>query len=129
MYDNPNYAKPYYVVMTDNCLDVNAQFYYYRNTEFLRNTDTDGTFAATPNSQYNDRLFVYVPISQNYPAGYVKLLEHSLKLSAHGSLYFYQKAECGEPSSTDNYVNRVTSSCGTSNQEFTFGKLYNDITG
>jgi hypothetical protein len=125
VYNSPSHAKPYYVVMTDNCLDVNAQFYYYKNTETLRNTNTGGTFAATTSSAYNNRLFVYVPIS-TYAIGYVKRLEHSLKLSADGSLYFYRKSECGEPLS-NNYVNRVTSSCGTPNQKFTFGKLYNYV--
>ena len=123
MYNSPSHAKPYFVVMTDNCLGINAQFHYYKNTETLRNTNTGGTFAATSHHNYNNHLFVYTPISGS-AKNYAKRLEHSLKLSADGSLYFYQKAECGEPSSTDNYVNRVTSSCGTSNQEFTFGKLY-----
>ena len=120
MYNIPHYAIPYFAVMTDKCLDVKAQFYYYKNTEQLRNTETDGTFASTGNPKYNNRLFIYVAVSTGYPAFYIRYPEHNLKLSAGGSLYFYEKGECGEPLS-NNYVERIRNLCGKPEQKFTFG--------
>ena len=109
--------------MTDNCLDVKAQFYYYKNTEQLRNTETDGTFASTANTNYNNRLFIYVAVSTGFPSRYIRYSEHNLKLSANGSLYFYEKRECGEPLN-NNYVQRIMNLCGKPEQKFTFGKSY-----
>ena len=115
VYDNPNYALPYLVVMTDNCLDHKAQFLYLNNTELLHNIEKSGTLLSGTARLYNSRWAVYKGVSeaalttQQNP-------RYSLKQTTRESLI--QDNICAEPG--PKYLNRK--SCGSPNQQFTFGK-------
>ena len=120
MYDT-SWARPVYVVMTDNCLHVKAQFRYV-DSELLQHIETEGTFYAKTNKDYNGRLVVYEAVSskakptQNHEKNFLKQI-------ADGTLYFYKLKACAEPSSTpEMYVDKATSCGGKPEQNFTFGK-------
>ena len=115
VYDDPDYALPYFVVMTDNCLDDKAQFLYLNNTELLHNIEKEGTLMSDI-GRYKSRWAVYKGISkvalatQNSPM-------FNLKQTARGSLA--QDKICAKPEIK--YVKR-SSDCDRANQQFTFGK-------
>ena len=115
VYNNPNHALPYFVVMTDNCLDDKAQFLYLNNTELLHNIEKEGTLMSEIGT-YQSRWAVYKGISeraltfQNDP-------RFNLKQTARGSLA--QDKICAKPETK--YVKR-SSDCDLANQQFTFGK-------
>ena len=115
VYDDPNWALPYFVVMTDNCLDHKAQFLYLNNTELLHNIEKGGTLMSEPCKRYKDRWAVYKAVDK------VALKSQTnsrfyLKQTANGSLT--QDNICAEPETQ--YVKRR--SCNWTNQHFTFGK-------
>ena len=120
VYNNKRHALPYYVVMTDNCLDKKAEFRYLDN-QLLHNIVKDGTLVSPPNESYKSRWAVYKGVATD-ARRYQQSAEHRLKPTAVGSLFFYNRNNpvCAEPDSS-NYVLRKTS-CGTTKQEFTFGK-------
>ena len=63
MYNHPYYAKPYFAVMTDNCLNSSAQFRYL-NSELLHNTEKDGTLVSPRfGANFKNRWSVYHGIS------------------------------------------------------------------
>ena len=115
VYNVPDYALPYFVVMTDNCLDDKAQFLYLNNTELLHNIEKEGTLMSHT-GKYKSRWAVYKGIheralaSQNGP-------RFNLKQTARGSLA--QDKICAKPEIK--YVKR-SSDCDRANQQFTFGK-------
>ena len=119
-YPKKHYAKPVFVVMTDNCLDVKAQFRYL-DSELLYNIETGGTFFA--NANYNNRLVVYEGVSKGGISSQNNK-NNFLKQTADGTLFFYKISVCAEPSksSTPTFVDRKTSCGGTPAQNFTFGK-------
>ena len=117
VYDDPDYALPYFVVMTDNCLDDKAQFLYLNNTELLHNIEKEGTLMSDKRIKpYKSRWAVYKGIhkaaaaTQNSP-------KYNLKQTARGSLA--QDKICAKPEIK--YVKR-SSDCDRANQQFTFGK-------
>ena len=121
VYDNPTWAFPYYVVMTDNCLNVSAQFRYL-DSALLHNIEKGGTliFKLASNKDYHGRLAVYKGVS----ARAIKIqnnAEYRLKQTDSGSLFSYDTSlnVCAEPSTK--YVLRNTT-CDTEKQKFTFGK-------
>ncbi len=102
--------------MTDNCLNVTAQFRF--DGEYLRNIHTNGTLAWFKEDTYQTRLSVYKGIS---PKGkeVQNRDDHHLKQTNAGSLKFSKKKQCALPSVT--YVKR-TATCDTVEQKITFGK-------
>ena len=119
MYNSPDYAKPYYVVMTGNCLDDKAQFRYL-DSELLQHIETGGTLVSSPANTYNSRWAVYKGISDS-AMDYQTKGTHRLEQTTAGSLRFYQDGICAEPETVDNYIIRKTY-CDKPEQEFTFGK-------
>ena len=121
MYDLPNHAFPYYVVMTDNCLDDKAQFRYL-DTELLHNIGRKGTLVSPKESNYKSRLAVYKGVSKSGER-YQKDAFNRLKQTAAGSLIFYNRSNpvCAEPESLSEYVLKKTY-CNKRQQKFTFGK-------
>ena len=117
VYDKPNHARPYFVVMTENCLNSEAQFRFVDN-ELLYNIYKSGTLVSPSEKTYNGSLAVYKGISRE-ELNYEKSRKHRLKQTSAGSLFFYNISVCAEPSKT--YVTR-TEQCGTKEQEFTFGE-------
>ena len=117
VYDDPTYALPYFVVMTDNCLDDKAQFLYFNNTELLHNIDKEGTLMSDKrNNPYKSGWAVYKGIHKNALATQ-KNPKFNLKQTARGSLA--QDKICAKPE--NKYVKR-SSNCDRDNQQFTFGK-------
>ena len=118
MYTNRSHALPYFVYLTENCLDERAQFRYL-SSELLHNIATGGTLVySSTNKGYKNYWAVYKGNSTS-GENYQKNLEHRLKLTAAGSLSFYQKNICaglyGE--------HLVGVSCNTGPlQKFSFGK-------
>ena len=117
VYDDLDYALPYFVVMTDNCLDDKAQFLYLNNTELLHNIEKEGTLMSDKRiDPYKSGWAVYKGISegarktQNNP-------KYNLEQTARGSLA--QDKICAKPEIK--YVKR-SSDCDRANQQFTFGK-------
>ena len=116
VYNYPDHALPYFVVMTDNCLDDKAQFLYLNNTELLHNIEKEGTLMSETGTRYKSRWAVYKGINeralatQNSP-------KYNLKQTARGSLA--QDKICAKPEIK--YVKR-SSDCDRANQQFTFGK-------
>ena len=117
--------------MTDNCLDVKAQFRYL-DSQLLHNIVEKGTLVSPLGGTYKSRWTVYTGVSRSAKEYQQKKI-HRLKQTTEGSLFFYngEKANervCAEPDSS-NYVLRKTS-CGTTKQKFTFGKciILKDIT-
>ncbi len=119
VYNDPTHALPYFVVMTENCLDVKAQFRYV-NSELLHNIEKEGTLISPPPSHkgYMSRWAVYKGVS-----GTAKTSQNStdnyLKQTDAESLFLYNMNVCAEPSTK--YVMRKTH-CNTAKQTFTFGK-------
>ena len=119
VYDCTNWAFPYFVVMTDNCLKVSAQFRYLDN-ELLHNIEKEGTLLSRTHRDYLGRWTVYKGVaataisSQNNP-------NNRLKQTDAGSLFLYDRRRnvCAEPSTK--YV-LSNSNCDTEKQKFTFGK-------
>jgi hypothetical protein len=119
VYDAPNWAFPYFVVMTDNCLNVRAQFRYL-DSELLNNIKKEGTLLSRTHRKYLGRWTVYKGVAateisrQNNP-------NNRLKQTDAGSLFLYDRRRnvCAEPSTK--YVLR-NSKCDTEKRKFTFGK-------
>ena len=116
VYDDPDYALPYFVVMTDNCLDDKAQFLYLNNTELLHNIEKEGTLLSQTGGIYKSRWAVYKGIHKSAVATQ-KHPKFNLKQTAGGSLA--QDKICAKPEIK--YVKR-SSDCDRANQQFTFGK-------
>ena len=118
MYNTPHYALPYFVVMTDNCLDDKAQFRYL-DSELLHNIEKDGTLISPYQpTVYKSRWAVYKGISSE-AKGSQRNTKHRLKQTDAESLFLYNMNVCAEPSTK--YVLRKMY-CNTTEQEFTFGK-------
>ena len=116
VYNNPSFGSPYYVVMTNNCLDDKAQF-RYNNSELLQNIEKDSTLLSPPDANYLRRWAVYKGMStvaKYYQISY----KHRLKQTAAGSLRFYESGVCAEPSTR--YV--MSKTCDKPKQKFTLGK-------
>ena len=124
MYDDPDHAFPYYVVMTDDCLNDKAQFRFL-DTELLQSIEKEGTLVSPKGSTYRSRWSVYKGVSSNGKR-YQNDAKHRLKQTAAGSLFFYNKEEdiCAESESSSKYLLRKTY-CNQTQQEFTFGEWNN----
>ena len=118
VYNNPSYAFPYFVVMTDNCLDDKAQFRYL-DSELLHNIEKSGTLISPDNPTfYKSRWTVYKGESITAKV-FQKSADNRLKQTDAESLFLYNMNVCAEPSTK--YVLRKAY-CNTTEQEFTFGK-------
>ena len=110
--------------MTNNCLDVKAQFRYL-NSELLQNIENGGILMASKrNPGYNKQWAVYTGVSNNAKE-IQKSPDHYLKQTNSGSLSLYKMHVCPEPSinAKTSYVLMVEdSTCRETKQEFTFGK-------
>ena len=117
VYKNNN-AFPYYVEMTDNCLNISAQFRYH-NPELIRNSN-GATLLVLGSANYSKYLAVYVART-NEGRSIASRDVHYLKQTDAGSLFYYNRdpIACAEPG--ENYVLRKNY-CNTTKQEFTFGK-------
>ena len=115
VYDEPDHAIPYFVVMTDNCLDHKAQFLYLNNTELLHNIEKGGTLMSEPGNPYNGGWAVYKGVSEKALTSQ-KSSRFNLKQTSLG--YLTQDDICAEPEIK--YLKRKP--CGDTNQQFTFGK-------
>jgi phosphatidate phosphatase PAH1 len=116
----PTVALPYFVVMTDNCLNVSAQFRYL-DSALLHNIEKEGTLISSTHSLYFGRWSVYKGVAAT-AIQFQNNAGHSLKQTDSGSLFFYGKSSqnvCAEPSTK--YVLR-NATCDAENQKFTFGK-------
>ena len=109
--------------MTNNCLDVKAQFRYL-NSELLQNIANGGILMASKSPKYKKKWAVYRGVhatakkTQRSP-------NHYLKQTNSGSLSLYKMHVCAEPSIKvkTSYVLMVEDSpCRKKKQEFTFGK-------
>ena len=117
VYNSPQYALPYLVVMTDNCLDATAQFLYFNNTELLHDIQKGGTLISDPRAKdYKGRWAVYKGVKESAKKTQ-KDSKFNLTQTANGSLT--QDNICAEPETK--YVKR-RNYCGRVNQQFTFGK-------
>ena len=117
VYDDADYALPYFVVMTDNCLDVRAQFLYLNNTELLHDVQKGGTLISDPRTKdYKGRWAVYKGVTDRAKMTQTNT-KYNLKQTGYGSLT--QDNICAEPETK--YVRR-RNYCGGINQQFTFGK-------
>ena len=116
VYNQSHYAFPYYVVMTDNCLDNKAQFRYL-DSELLHNIEV-GTLLSSPRADYFSRWAVYKGVSSSAKE-YQRSATNHLKQTDAESLSLYNMKVCAEPSAK--YVMRKTY-CDGENQTFTFGK-------
>jgi hypothetical protein len=121
VYNLPNHAFPYFVVMTDDCLNDKAQFRYL-DTELLHNIEKEGTLVSPRNSQYESRWTVYKGVSSD-GIRYQNDAKHRLKQTAAGSLFFYKRNDrvCAESEPSSKYLSRKTY-CNQTQQEFTFGE-------
>ena len=117
VYDNPKYAFPYFVVMTDNCLNVSAQFRYL-DSELLHNIEKEGTLLSSTYKDYRSRWAVYKGVSAT-AIGIQNNARYRLEQTDAGSLFFYNWNKCAEPSTK--YVLR-SAICDTKEQKFNFGK-------
>ena len=119
MYNKSDHAKPYFAVMTDNCLNSSAQFRYVDN-ELLHNIKKDGTLVSPLPNTYKSRLAVYHGVSKK-GLHYQKSVEHRLKQTDAGSLFFYntRTPACAAPKTK--FIKRNTA-CDEASQDFTFGK-------
>ena len=119
VYDNPKYAFPYFVVMTDNCLNVSAQFRYL-DSALLHNIEKEGTLLSSSHSLYLGRWSVYKGVSAT-AIGTQNNARYRLKQTDDGSLFLYDTSKnlCAEPSTK--YVLKGAI-CDTEKQKFTFGK-------
>ena len=116
MYDAPNDAIPYYVVLTDNCLNDTAQFRYL-DRPLLFNIEKEGTLWSP--GGYLSRWWVYNGIHRSRARNEISSFNY-LKQTAAGSLFLYNRGVCAQPNSS-NYILRATCS-NTAEQDFTFGK-------
>ena len=123
VYISKGYALPYFVVMTDNCLDVKAQFGYL-NPELLQNIESGGILMTSTQSIYKNRWAVYRGVSRK-----AKKIQngtnHYLKQANSRSLSLYNLAVCAEPSVNSKTLYVITtamSQCKKTKHEFTFGK-------
>ena len=119
MYDDPPWAFPYFVVMTDNCLNVSAQFRYL-DSALLHNIEKEGTLLSSTYKDYHSRWAVYKGVSAT-AIGTQNTARNRLKQTDAGSLFFYDTSKnlCAEPSTK--YVLK-SAICDTEKQKFTFGK-------
>ena len=118
VYDASSWALPYYVVMTDNCLDDKAQFRYL-DSELLHNIEKDGTLISPDQpTVYNSSWAVYKGVSATAKNNQ-KSAENRLKQTDAESLFLYNMNVCAKPST--GYVLRERY-CNTAKQKFTFGK-------
>jgi hypothetical protein len=117
VYDNPTYAFPYFVVMTDNCLNVSAQFRYL-DSELLHNIEKEGTLMYSTNKNYHSRWAVYKGVAAK-AVGTQNNARYRLEQTDAGSLLFYNRNKCAQPSTK--YVLR-SAICDTKEQKFNFGK-------
>ena len=115
VYDQPNWAFSYFVVMTDNCLDHKAQFLYLNNTQLLHNIEKEGTLISATTISYKSRWAVFKGVGKKQLETQ-KNPRFNLKQTTDG--YLMQENICAEPGTK--YLDRK--SCGGTNQEFTFGK-------
>ncbi|CAB3997379.1 receptor-type tyrosine- phosphatase epsilon-like isoform X2 [Paramuricea clavata] len=121
VYDNPTYSFPYFVVMTDNCLNVSAQFRYL-DSELLHNIEKEGTLmTSTTNTDYQSRWAVYKGVSATAIRTQNRA-RYRLKQTDAGSLFFYywSRKLCADPSTK--YVLK-SAICDTEKQKFTFGSV------
>jgi hypothetical protein len=120
VFNNPTWALSYFVVMTDNCLNVSAQFRYL-DSALLHNIEKEGTLLSTTDSLFLGRLSVYKGVAATAIL-HQNNAEYRLKQTDSGSLFFYDTSQnvCAEPSTK--YVLR-NATCDTENQKFSFGKL------
>ena len=120
VYDNPAHAFPYFVKMTDNCLDDKAKFRYL-DVQQLHNIAKEATLMSPANNAYKRRWTVYKGVSTN-GKNYQRIAQHRVKQTAAGSLSFYtiNNPVCAEPDSSNYVLSKI--SCGTTRQKFTFGK-------
>ena len=121
VYSKPNHAKPYFAVMTDNCLNSSAQFRFVDN-ELLHNIKKDGTLISPlpSNTLYKSRLAVYHGVSR-MALDYEKSDDHRLKQTDAGSLFFYNMMTpvCAAPKTK--FI-KTNTTCDGESQDFTFGK-------
>ena len=82
MYDNPSYALPYFVKMTDNCLEDKTEFRYL-DSQRLQNIEKDGTLVSPPNADYKSRWAVYKGVARG-GRNYQQRADHRLKQTAAG---------------------------------------------
>ncbi|XP_028416881.1 uncharacterized protein LOC114541103 isoform X2 [Dendronephthya gigantea] len=117
-----NYGTPYLTVMIDDCLNGKAQFRYL-DSDLLQNINTRGTFVSSTDKEYRNRLAVF-KAKASAALRFQNSLEHRLKQTDAGSLYFYNMKDkvCAQPSSLSFYVERKTY-CDTPEQKFTFGSV------
>ena len=115
IYDSPNYTLPYFVVMTDNCLDVGAQFRYL-STGTLNNLENNGSLSSDGGTlEYKNRWCVYKGVADR-AVEYQYAPDYYLTQTADGALS--QDNICAEPQKK--YVTRVK--CDETNKKFTFGR-------
>ena len=121
VYNNPRHAKPYFVVMTNNCLNPRAQFRYVDN-ELLHNIEKGGTLVSPlpSNKLFNSSLAVYHGVSKD-SLNYQKSDDHRLKQTDAGSLFFHTMVTpvCAAPETK--FIKR-SETCDREGQDFTFGK-------
>lgn len=115
---NSSYALPYFVVMTDNCLNISAQF-SYRDTELLKNIEKNGTMVSPSDKICQNRPSVFKGVS-HAAVDFQNKKEHSLKQTNDGTLLFYRMNASVCADVTPAYVIRNTT-CDTKKQRFTFG--------
>ena len=102
--------------MTDNCLDVKAQFRYL-DSQLLQQIEEEGTLVSVSTASFKGRWSVLVGKLRNNRRN----AKFRLKQTATGSLFLYNKTNraCAEPSS--DHVSG-TPYCNETQQKFTFGK-------
>ena len=118
---NLSYAFAYFVAMTDNCLNVSAQFNYL-DTGLLQNIDEEGTLVSPSDEIYKNRFAVLKDV-QDAALKFQSKHEYSLKQTKGGSLSFYKMNASGCADPTPAYVLKNTT-CDTKRQNFTFGMWY-----
>ena len=117
---NSSYAFAYFVAMTDNCLNVSAQFNYL-HSGLLQNIDKEGTLVS-PSDGICKHRFAFLIGVLDAALKFQNKHEHSLKQTKDGSLSFYKMnaSVCSDPTCTPAYVLKNTT-CDTKRQNFTFG--------
>ena len=121
IYNDPTHALPYWIIMTDNCLDDNAQF-RYNDTEILWHIETGGALFSTSHPSYRNLIAIYVAISTAAKNNLASNRQH-FKQAEAGSLNFYNDGICAQPDRSTYVYRRAY--CDRSNQMFTFGKKIN----
>lgn len=118
VYNVSSHALPYWVLMTDNCLDDEAQFLYTQDYEILWHIETGGSLLSSTYHKYKNRLAIYVAISRTAKRVQISSRQ-DFKQTHDGSLSFYSVKRCAQPLGT--YVLRKKY-CDRPSQTFTFGK-------